>query len=156
MSSGLSWGQRLPLPDSRASISHSVEIAGMEVSISCGLYDDGKLGEIFTYVHCTGDCEPAVRDALPTVRGLLDAWAVTASIALQYGTPLRAIHGKIIALSFPPDGFVSPEAGQRLGIHRVQSILDYVARWLGYHFDLDTGVSKRLNTSDEGGDDEQG
>ena len=150
-----SFGRRVPLEDVRPSITTKFEIQGMEIYITVGLYPDGRVGEIFTTVQCSGDCDPTVRDALPTIRGLLDGWAVTASIGFQYGVPLRAISSKLIATLFPPDRFATPEEAAKLGGgHRINSILDYIARWFGYRFDLNTGVLKGWPEYEEGSGEE--
>jgi ribonucleoside-diphosphate reductase alpha chain len=64
-----------------------------------------------------------------TLSGILDGFALSVSIGLQYGVPLKALVDKLINTRFEPSGYTGhPE------IPYAKSILDYMARWLGGHF----------------------
>ena len=61
-----------------------------------------------------------------TLSGIMDAFALSVSIALQYGVPLRAIVDKFVNSRFEPSGYTgNPE------IRYAKSIVDYLGRWLG-------------------------
>jgi ribonucleoside-diphosphate reductase alpha chain len=64
-----------------------------------------------------------------TLSGIMDAFALSVSIALQYGVPLRALVDKFVNSRFEPSGYTgNPE------IHYAKSIVDYIGRWLGGKF----------------------
>jgi ribonucleoside-diphosphate reductase alpha chain len=69
---------RRKLDDTRRSITHKFSIAGHEGYITVGMYDDGKPGEIFLVMAKEGS----------TISGLMDAFATSISMSLQYGVPL--------------------------------------------------------------------
>ena len=61
-----------------------------------------------------------------TISGLMDTFATTVSVALQYGVPLHDLVHKFAHVRFEPSGFTSnPE------IPIAKSIVDYIFRWLG-------------------------
>lgn len=110
---------RRKLPDTRQSITHRFEVGGMHGYITVGLYPDGAPGEVFVKMAKEGS----------TLSGLLDGWAITTSIALQYGVPLIAIVHKLARTRFEPSGFTGVE-----GIGYASSVLDYIARWMAMRF----------------------
>jgi ribonucleoside-diphosphate reductase alpha chain len=70
----------------------------------------------------------------------LDSLAAVVSIALQHGVPLSAIVHKLAYQRFEPSGHVShPE------IKHATSIVDYIARWLGFAF-----IQNYAQTEDHG------
>ncbi len=110
---------RRKLPDERRSITHKFSIAGHEGYITVGMYEDGKPGEIFLVMAKEGS----------TISGLMDAFATSISIALQYGVPLEALVEKFSHVRFEPSGFTkNPE------IPFAKSITDYIFRWLASKF----------------------
>jgi len=112
-------GEREKLPSERESRTHKFEIAGHEGYVTAGLYPDGRLGELFVLMAKEGS----------TVRGLTDAWATLASIALQYGVPWSAILEKFRRSRFDPAGFTD-----NAEIGSATSPLDYVVRWVESRF----------------------
>ena len=64
-----------------------------------------------------------------TVSGLMDTFATTISVALQYGVPLRDLVNKFAHVRFEPSGFTG---NQEIPI--AKSIVDYIFRWLGSRF----------------------
>ncbi|RMD84076.1 MAG: vitamin B12-dependent ribonucleotide reductase, partial [Candidatus Dadabacteria bacterium] len=110
---------RRRLPDERRSITHKMNVGGLEGYLTVGLYDDGKPGEIFLVVAKEGS----------TLSGIMDAFATAVSIALQYGVPLSALVKKFSHMRFEPSGFT-----QNPQIPMAKSIIDYVFRWLGAKF----------------------
>jgi ribonucleoside-diphosphate reductase alpha chain len=110
---------RKRLPAERQAITHKFDIAGHEGYITVGLYDDGQPGEIFLKMAKEGS----------TISGLMDTFATTVSVALQYGVPLRDLVHKFAHVRFEPSGFTSnPE------IPIAKSIVDYIFRWMGSRF----------------------
>ncbi|HSL98049.1 MAG TPA: vitamin B12-dependent ribonucleotide reductase [Candidatus Deferrimicrobiaceae bacterium] len=110
---------RRRLPAERTAVTHKFEIAGHEGYITVGLYPDGQPGEIFLKMAKEGS----------TVSGLMDTFATTVSVALQYGVPLRDLVNKFGHVRFEPSGFTgNPE------IPIAKSIVDYIFRWLGSRF----------------------
>ena len=110
---------RRRLPAERQAITHKFDIAGHEGYITVGLYDDGQPGEIFLKMAKEGS----------TISGLMDTFATTVSVALQYGVPLHDLVHKFAHVRFEPSGFTAnPE------IPIAKSIVDYIFRWLGSRF----------------------
>lgn len=127
--------QRKKLPQTHKSLTHKFEIAGHEGYITVGLYDDGKPGEIFITMHKQGS----------TIRGLMDAWATSVSVNLQYGAPVDTLFGKFRHQKFEPSGFVKNTGGGELDgkilkINSASSIVDYVAQFMLNNFG--TGAAK--------------
>ena len=110
---------RRRLPAERTAVTHKFEIAGHEGYITVGLYPDGQPGEIFLKMAKEGS----------TVSGLMDTFATTVSVALQYGVPLRDLVNKFAHVRFEPSGFTGN--GE---IPIAKSIVDYIFRWLGARF----------------------
>jgi len=126
---------RVKMPQTRRSLTHKFEIAGHEGYLTVGLYDDGRPGEIFVSMHKTGS----------TIRGLMDAWATSVSLNLQYGIPADVLFKKYRFQKFEPAGFVkNTDAGtldeKRVQIRTASSIVDYVAQFMLLNF----GTGKRL------------
>lgn len=106
---------RSHLPDERQSITHKFTVADQEGYLTVGLYPDKTPGEIFITCNKTGT----------TVSGLLDAWAISISRALQHGVPFDELIPKFVGLRFEPAGMTGNRA-----IPTATSIVDYIARWL--------------------------
>jgi ribonucleoside-diphosphate reductase alpha chain len=63
------------------------------------------------------------------VSGLMDSFATSISMALQYGVPLKVLCDKFSHTRFEPSGFTgNPD------IPIAKSITDYIFRWLGLKF----------------------
>jgi ribonucleoside-diphosphate reductase alpha chain len=112
-------GVRKRLQDERRSITHKFSISGHEGYITVGEYEDGRPGEIFIVMAKTGS----------VVSGLMDAFATSISIALQYGVPLEVLVNKFSHTRFEPYGFTNNAA-----IPMAKSVLDYIFRWLGIKY----------------------
>ena len=107
------------LPAERTAVTHKFDVAGHEGYITVGLYPDGQPGEIFLKMAKEGS----------TVSGLMDTFATSVSLALQYGVPLRDLVNKFAHVRFEPSGFTG---NQEIPI--AKSIVDYIFRWLGSRF----------------------
>lgn len=110
---------RVRLPDERPSLTHKFSIGGHEGYIHVGLYDDGRPGEIFIDMAKEGS----------VISGLMDAFATSISIGLQYGVPIETLIKKFAHSRFEPSGFTNNEH-----IRVAKSVIDYIFRWLGLKF----------------------
>jgi ribonucleoside-diphosphate reductase alpha chain len=111
--------QRRKLSAERDSITHKFSIGGHEGYLTVGKYSDGTPGEIFIKMAKEGS----------TLSGIMDAFALSVSISLQYGVPLRALVDKFVNSRFEPSGYTgNPQ------IRYAKSIVDYIGRWLGGKF----------------------
>ncbi len=110
---------RRKLPSERSSITHKFSIGGHEGYITVGMYETGEPGEIFIKMAKEGS----------TLSGFMDGFALSVSIGLQYGVPLKALVDKFINTRFEPAGYTGHPA-----IPYAKSVLDYIARWLGGRF----------------------
>ncbi len=117
--------RRNRMPRERESITHKFSVGGHEGYITAGKYEDGSIGEIFlTDIGKEGS----------TMRGMMNAFATSISIALQYGVPLETLVRKFSYMRFEPEGMTTnPE------IPFAKSMPDYIMRWLASRFlDADT------------------
>src|SRR5690348_12064686 len=111
--------RRRKLPDERKSITHKFSVGGQEGYIIVGMYAEGVPGEIFIKMAKEGS----------TLSGFMDGMALSISIGLQYGVPLKALVDKLTNTRFEPAGYTGHPA-----IPYAKSVLDYIARWLGGRF----------------------
>lgn len=96
-------------------------VGGVEGYVHVGLYNDGTPGEIFIRSSRQGS----------TINGMFEVWALTMSIAMQYGVPLEAFVNKFTGIKFEPSGITeSKDPSMRFA----QSIPDYIAKWLSKEF----------------------
>ena len=121
--------KRRRMPRERQSITHKFSLGGHEGYITAGMYEDGTVGEIFlTDIGKEGS----------TLRGMMNAFATSISIALQYGVPLETLVQKFSYMRFEPEGITTnPE------IPFAKSMPDYIMRWLASRF-LDTDAQEEL------------
>jgi ribonucleoside-diphosphate reductase alpha chain len=120
---------RKRMPRERQSITHTFSIGGHEGYITAGMYEDGTVGEIFlTDIGKEGS----------TLRGMMNSFATSISIALQYGVPLETLVQKFSYMRFDPEGITqNPE------IPFAKSMPDYIMRWLASRF-LDADTQEEL------------
>ena len=111
--------QREKMPVERASVTHKFSVGGHEGYITVGMYEDGRPGEVFIKMAKEGS----------TLSGVMDGLALTVSLGLQYGVPLKVFVDKLLNTRFEPSG-ITPNPNIRF----VSSVLDYIARWLGGRF----------------------
>jgi len=103
----------------RASVTHKFSVGGHEGYITVGMYEDNRPGEIFIKMSKEGS----------TLSGVMDGLALTISLGLQYGVPLKVFVDKLLNTRFEPSGITANP-----NIRFVSSVLDYIARWLGGRF----------------------
>jgi ribonucleoside-diphosphate reductase alpha chain len=111
--------QREKLPVERDSVTHKFSVGGHEGYITVGMYEDGRPGEVFIKMSKEGS----------TLSGVMDGLALTLSIGLQYGVPLKVLVDKLLNTRFEPSGITANP-----NIRFATSVLDYIARWLGGRF----------------------
>jgi ribonucleoside-diphosphate reductase alpha chain len=111
--------QREKMPTERASVTHKFSVGGHEGYLTVGMYEDGRPGEIFIKMSKEGS----------TLSGVMDGLALTISLGLQYGVPLKVFVDKLVNTRFEPSGISANP-----NIRFVSSVLDYIARWLGGRF----------------------
>jgi ribonucleoside-diphosphate reductase alpha chain len=111
--------ERRRLPLVRQSETHKFSVAGHEGYLTYSTFEDGSLGEIFIRMSKQGS----------TLAGLLDAFAIAVSIALQYGVPLKELANKFIYMRFEPMGITNNE-----DIPIASSIIDYIFKYLALRF----------------------
>ena len=133
----LATGQpiRKRLPKSRPSQTTSFSVAGAEGYMTAGSYEDGSLGEVFLKLGKQGS----------TLAGVMDAFSIAISIALQYGVPLEAFVSKFVNMRFEPAGMTDDP-----DIRLSQSIMDYIFRRLALdHLPYDKRSALGIFTAEE-------
>ncbi len=111
--------QREKMPVERASVTHKFSVGGHEGYITVGMYADNRPGELFIKMSKEGS----------TLSGVMDGLALTISLGLQYGVPLKVFVDKLVNTRFEPSGISANP-----NIRFATSVLDYIARWLGGRF----------------------
>lgn len=111
--------RRRRLNDERKAMTHKFQVGSHEGYLTVGLYDDGQPGEIFLKMSKEGS----------VMSGLMDAFATSISIGLQYGVPLKVFVNKFAQSRFEPNGQT-----QNPNIPTATSIMDYIFRWLALKF----------------------
>jgi ribonucleoside-diphosphate reductase alpha chain len=110
---------RRRLPRARRSMTFKFRVADTEGYLTSGEFPDGNPGEIFLRVAKQGS----------TLAGIMDAFAVSISMGLQYGVPLSAYVKQFTNTRFEPSGMTDdPE------FRIATSILDYVFRRLAVEY----------------------
>jgi ribonucleoside-diphosphate reductase alpha chain len=111
--------RRQRLPKSRRSQTTSFSVGGAEGYMTASVYDDGRLGEVFLKLGKQGS----------TLAGVMDAFSIAISIALQYGVPLEQYVQKFTNLKFEPAGMTDDP-----DVRIAQSIMDYIFRRLALDY----------------------
>jgi ribonucleoside-diphosphate reductase alpha chain len=119
--------KRKRLSAERYSLTHKFEVGGHEGYVTVGYYEDGTPGEVFIAMAKEGS----------TISGLMDAFAIGISVALQHGVPLHLFCEKFMHTRFEPSGITSNPS-----IPMASSLLDYLFRWLSIHHPQ--GVNERI------------
>jgi ribonucleoside-diphosphate reductase alpha chain len=126
---------RKRLPKRRPSQTISFSVGGAEGYLTAGSYPDDGLGEVFLKFGKQGS----------TLAGLMDAFSIAISIALQYGVPLETYVEKFTNLRFEPAGLTDDP-----DVRMAQSIMDYVFRRLALDYlDFDSRSYMGIYTAEE-------
>jgi ribonucleoside-diphosphate reductase alpha chain len=97
----------------------SFSVAGAEGYLTAGSYPDDGLGEVFLKLGKQGS----------TLAGVMDAFSIAISIALQYGVPLETYVQKFTNMRFEPAGMTDDP-----DIRMAQSVMDYIFRRLALDY----------------------
>jgi ribonucleoside-diphosphate reductase alpha chain len=111
---------RKSLPNFRSGHTQKIEIDGYKIYLRTGEYEDGRLGEIFIDMNKEG----------ATFRSLMNIFAISVSIGLQYGVPLEEFVDAFTFTKFEPSGIVRGHNQ----IKMAQSIADLIFRHLAIHY----------------------
>lgn len=111
--------RRRRLPKSRSSRTTSFSVGGAEGYLTSSSYENGDIGEIFLKLGKQGS----------TLAGVMDAFSLAISVALQYGVPLETYVQKFTNMKFEPAG-MTDDADIRIA----QSLIDYVFRRLALDY----------------------
>lgn len=112
--------ERRRLPERRKGYIQKSTVGGHKVYLHTGEYDDGELGEIFIDLHKEG----------AAFRSLMNNFAISISIGLQYGVPLEEYVDAFLFTRFEPAG----EVRGNDTIRHATSILDYIFRELAVSY----------------------
>ncbi|MES2962634.1 MAG: vitamin B12-dependent ribonucleotide reductase, partial [Bdellovibrionota bacterium] len=107
------------MPSRRHGLTIESKVGGQKIFLRTGEYDDGGLGEIFIDMHKEG----------ATLRSMLNCFAISVSMGLQYGVPLEDYVDKFTFTRFEPAGMVDHP-----NIKQATSLLDYIFRVLGMEY----------------------
>ncbi|WP_448627479.1 vitamin B12-dependent ribonucleotide reductase [Geodermatophilus sp. URMC 64] len=131
----LSHPVRKRLPKKRTSVTTSFSVAGAEGYMTAGMYEDGSLGEVFLKLGKQGS----------TLAGVMDAFSIALSIALQHGVPLETYIQKFTNMRFEPAGMTDDP-----DIRIAQSVMDYIFRRLALdHLPVETRATLGIFTAEE-------
>jgi ribonucleoside-diphosphate reductase alpha chain len=111
--------ERRSLPAKRRGFTQKAKINGQAIFLRTGEYGDGTLGEIFIDMAKEG----------ATMRSMMNCFAISISIGMQYGVPLEEFVDKFAFTKFDPSGFV-----EHPNIKSTTSIVDFIFRVLGYEY----------------------
>ncbi len=127
--------KRTRLPKSRPSKTTSFTVGGAEGYMTAGSYPDDGLGEVFLKLGKQGS----------TLAGVMDAFSIAISIALQYGVPLETYVEKFTNMRFEPAGLTDDP-----DIRMAQSMLDYIFRRLALDYlPFETRSAMGIHTAQE-------
>ncbi|MGH3907278.1 MAG: vitamin B12-dependent ribonucleotide reductase [Pseudonocardiaceae bacterium] len=104
---------RRRLPKKRPGQTVSFTVGGAEGYMTAGSYPDDGLGEIFVKMSKQGS----------TLSGVMDAFSIAISIALQYGVPLETYVSKFVNMRFEPAGMTDDP-----DFRMATSVVDYLFR----------------------------
>ena len=138
-------GERRRLPHRRRGYTQKAIVGGHKVYLRTGEFQDGSLGEIFIDMHKEG----------ASFRSLMNNFAISISIGLQYGVPLDEYVDAFTFTRFEPAGIVVNNDAIKMST----SILDYIFRELAISYlgrsDLSHAEAEDLLPDTIGGGEEQ-
>jgi ribonucleoside-diphosphate reductase alpha chain len=111
--------ERKTLPAKRRGFTQKAKVGGQVIFLRTGEYADGTLGEIFIDLAKEGS----------TLRSLMNCFAISISVGLQYGVPLEEFVEKFIFTKFEPAGMVDHP-----NIKTTTSLVDFIFRALAYEY----------------------
>jgi len=111
--------ERKTLPAKRRGFTQKAKVGGQVLFLRTGEYADGTLGEIFIDLAKEGS----------TLRSLMNCFAISISVGLQYGVPLDEFVEKFVFTKFEPAGMVDHP-----NIKTTTSLVDFIFRALAYEY----------------------
>ncbi len=114
------YGERARLPKKRMGYTQEARVGGHKIFLRTGMYEDGTLGEIFIDMHKEG----------AAFRSLMNCFAMSVSIGLQYGVPLQTYVDQFTFTRFEPQGPVEGHPNVKFAT----SIVDFIFRSLGVEY----------------------
>ena len=112
-------GEKRKLPAKRSGITVASKVGNQQIWLRTGEYPDGKLAEIFVDMYKEG----------ATVRSLVNMFAISVSMGLQYGVPLEKYVENFTFTRFEPAGFTDHP-----NVKNCTSIIDFIFRVLGMEY----------------------
>jgi ribonucleoside-diphosphate reductase alpha chain len=112
--------KRERLPNRRKGYTQKAAVGGHKVYLRTGEYTDGRIGEIFIDMHKEG----------AAFRSLMNSFAISISIGMQYGVPLEEFVEAFAYTRFDPSGVVQGNDT----IKMASSVLDYIFRELAISY----------------------
>ncbi len=110
---------RRRLPKVRTAKTFSFKVADSKGFFTVGEYEDGTPGELFVNISKQGS----------TLRGVMDAFAISISHGLQYGAPLKNYVRAFTNMSFAPAGITDDAE-----VRTASSLVDYIFRRLALSY----------------------
>jgi ribonucleoside-diphosphate reductase alpha chain len=110
---------RKRLPKKRPAQTISFSVGGAEGYMTASSYPDNGLGEVFLKMSKQGS----------TLAGIMDAFSIAISIALQYGVPLETYVSKFTNMRFEPAGMTDDP-----DVRIANSVMDYIFRRLALDY----------------------
>lgn len=112
-------GEKRRLPSKRSGITVSAKVGNQQIWLRTGEYPDGKLAEIFVDMYKEG----------AAFRSILNMFAISVSMGLQYGVPLEKYVENFVFTRFDPAGMTDHP-----NVKICTSIIDFVFRVLGMEY----------------------
>lgn len=112
-------GEKRKLPAKRSGITVSAKIGNQQIWLRTGEYPDGKLAEIFIDMYKEG----------AGFRSMLNMFAISVSMGLQYGVPLEKFVENFVFTRFEPAGMTDHP-----NVKICTSVIDFVFRVLGMEY----------------------
>jgi len=134
------------LPHRRRGYTQKVQIGGHKIYLKTGEYEDGKLGEIFLDLNKEGTL----------LRSMMNCFAISVSLGLQYGVPLEDYVNLFTFTRFEPNGLVMGHDH----VKRSTSIIDFIFRDLAINYlgryDLAHSIPEEVKAVLDSEDDDAG
>jgi ribonucleoside-diphosphate reductase alpha chain len=112
--------KRRRLPHRRSGYTQKARVGGHKIYLRTGEFSDGTLGEIFIDMHKEG----------AAFRSLMNCFAISISLGLQYGVPLDEFVDAFVFTRFEPNGGVDGNPFIKMST----SVIDYIFRELAVSY----------------------
>jgi ribonucleoside-diphosphate reductase alpha chain len=112
--------KRRRLPHRRSGYTQKARVGGHKIYLRTGEFAEGTLGEIFIDMHKEG----------AAFRSLMNCFAISVSLGLQYGVPLDEFVDAFVFTRFEPNGGVDGNPFIKMST----SVIDYIFRELAVSY----------------------